>query len=69
MTVTPTKQRQRRKPPHSGIVAAARELGVTREHLYLVITGRRTYPKLAARYLRLMRKKSQPRPAPNPATL
>lgn len=35
-----------------GVVALARELGVTREHLYRVMTGRRVSRRLAAKLRR-----------------
>lgn len=38
-----------------GICAAARELGVTRVHLYLVLTGQRESRNLTARYRALMK--------------
>lgn len=36
-----------------GVVALARKLGVTREHLYRVVTGRRESRRLAAKLRRL----------------
>lgn len=69
MTVTKQKRHPRRKTRFSGIVRAARNLGVTREHLYLVITNRRNSPRLAARYLKLMRKKFHRQPSANSNTL
>lgn len=36
-----------------GVVALARKLGVTREHLYRVMTGRRESRRLAAKLRRL----------------
>jgi len=38
------------RPVHPGIVAAARRLGVSRQHLHAVLTGRRHSPRLVVRY-------------------
>jgi len=41
------------RPVIPGVVAAARELGVSRQHLHAVLTGRRHSPVLAGRYRRM----------------
>ena len=41
------------RPVHLGIVAAARRLGVSRQHLHAVLTGRRHSPGLVGRYRRM----------------
>lgn len=43
-----------RKVRFPGIVAAAEALGVTRVHLYLVLSGKRESASLRARYLEWM---------------
>ena len=42
---------------YPGIVADARQLGVTMNHLYRVLSGRRESPGLLARYQALPRRK------------
>jgi hypothetical protein len=51
--VTATTQRKRPAKlgkRHKGIVADAAELSVTRQHLFAVLTKRRSSPTLMARY-------------------
>jgi hypothetical protein len=53
------------KPPKRqvqffGICADAKALGVSREHLYRVLTGRRTSQSLMKRYLELRSKRDKP---------
>ena len=49
---------KRRRKRIAGITAASAALGVTRFHLYKVLTGNRESPKLLARYHKL--KSAQP---------
>jgi len=47
----PSKEKTKRGPTkYPGIVRTAEELGVTRVHLWLVLTGRRESQPLLARY-------------------
>lgn len=48
IVIVTTKGKGIRKTRHKGIVAAAKKLDITREHLYRVITGRVVSPKLEA---------------------
>jgi len=41
------------RPVIPGVVAAARELGVSRQHLHAVLNGRRFSPGLVDRYRRM----------------
>jgi len=41
------------RPVIAGIVDAARRLGVSRQHLHAVLTGRRHSPQLVLRYRRM----------------
>ena len=41
------------RPVIPGVVAAARELGVSRQHLHAVLNGRRLSPGLVDRYRKL----------------
>jgi hypothetical protein len=43
------------RPVIPGIVADARRLGVTRQHLHAVLNGRRFSPGLVSRYKKLRR--------------
>ena len=56
MATVPNMKRAKRIP---GIVAAAKALGVTRQHLGLVIRGDRTSPSLLARYRNRKRQQSK----------
>lgn len=48
-----------RRPAVQGICAAAGLLNVTRQHLLAVISGKRTSPKLLARYRALKAKQGE----------
>jgi hypothetical protein len=56
IVAAPTRGKERRRRFH-GIGAAARELGVTRHHLFRVIVGERRSPRIEA-WLRTNLKKS-----------
>lgn len=45
-----TRADKRKRHRISGITAAAKALGVTRQHLYLVLTGQRRSESLLKRY-------------------
>jgi DNA-binding phage protein len=49
------KNRRSRAPAIRGICKAAADLGVTRQHLYLVLNGERTSPRLLKAYRRMQR--------------
>ena len=51
------KKKKKKVIRFRGIVAAARELRVSREHLYRVLTGERTSKRLLSRYHALQESK------------
>jgi hypothetical protein len=53
---TNKKSEQKRNVRFPGICAAAKALGVTREHLYRVLTGERHSASLSRRYHSLQKK-------------
>lgn len=55
LTVTVTLWGANRQRAFRGITSASRKLGVTRQHLYLVLTGQRVSPRIT-RSLRLVDK-------------
>ena len=54
--------RRKRNRRIKGITADALKLGVTRDHLRLVLQGKRNSEQLTARYASLKRETLQPRP-------
>ena len=52
-SVTPPKRKRGAKPNPTSIAARARELGVTRQHLHLVLRGQRRSARLLRRYAEL----------------
>lgn len=67
LPVPPKKSESKRLVQFVGICADARFLGVTREHLYRVLTGQRASKSLLKRYQALKANGYLPPPARQPA--
>src|SRR4051812_36036379 len=62
----PAPKKPKRQVQFAGICKDAKALGVCREHLYRVLTGKRTSQSLLKRYLELKSKSNKP-PGSTPA--
>jgi len=68
LRVSSNESEPKRRVRFPGICAAARELGVTREHLYRVLSGQRVSHSLLRRYHQLKKRaRRQKPPAQNPS--